>query len=119
MHTYLIQQASTNVPLTLVPFRLCWHHGPGYWQDPRMHQQPQIHQRQIVSKGRVIEYKVQVLSTEWCQDLRQKALPDQRYYHSRIGDEASQAPLHTRHFRLTQTSFSQRFRHALQHATAR
>ena len=73
MHTYLIApRVPTLFPLTLVPFRLLLASQPT-GKHPRMHQQPQIQRRGIVSKGRVIEYKGQVLSTRMVSRLPPKS----------------------------------------------
>jgi hypothetical protein len=70
-----------------------------------MHQQAEIDNRQLVPKGRIVQHEVQLLSSKWRQDLRQKELPDQRHHNALIRDEACQAPLNTRHLRLAETAF--------------
>ena len=78
-----------------------------------MHQQSQIDHGQIIPKGRIVQHKVEPLSTERSQDLLQKELPDHRNDDALIGNEARQAPLYATHLRFTEAALTQGFGHAL------
>src|SRR5512142_2759624 len=84
-----------------------------------MQEQTQIHNRQLIPERRVVEYHIQVLSTEWRQDLRQKELPDHWHHNALIRDEARESPLNTRHLGLTDATLMHGFGYPLHDGATR